>query len=168
MRGSSRHLLTSWDTSCHVIQVLPDFSGYWEPAGPTWEVEFRENFETAGSNGTTSYRFTVTNVRFFVTFFELPEIIRYYYSSHGHAARDHLLFCVALAHWYMGLAFYASYIQDEATPEVIEDVNVLLKNVRASFREGYAASPMWKQFVERSTQSRAGNGSSSSIGPPLN
>ncbi|KAH7938443.1 hypothetical protein HPB49_023606 [Dermacentor silvarum] len=96
-----------------------------------------------------------------------PEVIRYYYSSHGEAARDHVLFCVALAHQYMGLTFYASYIRNEFTPEVIDDVALLVRNVHASFRQGYAASPVWKGFVERSTQWRAANESSSSSGPPL-
>lgn len=157
----------------------------------TWDEQFREYFGTADSHGTSSYRFTVDNVRFLVGFFDLvrelgephvayclgwaavqglsrltkPDIIRYYYSSHGDAARDHLLFCAILAHRYMGLAYYASYIRDEFTPELIDDVTRLVSDVRVSFREGYASSPAWKEFVERSEQSRTENASSK--GPPL-
>ncbi|XP_065311581.1 neprilysin-1-like isoform X2 [Dermacentor albipictus] len=158
-----------------------------------WEVQFRENFEAAVYNGTASQRVTVDNVGFFTTFFDLlrslgeshmayylgwtavqglslltkPEVIRYYYSSYGEAARDHVLLCVGLTHHYTGLTFYASYIRDEVTPEVIDDVALLVRNVHASFRKGYAASPAWKDFVDRSTQPPAANASSSPSGPPL-
>ncbi|XP_077508777.1 uncharacterized protein LOC144120252 [Amblyomma americanum] len=123
-----------------------------------WEEELSTLCNKTGERG--SVQFTIFNVDFFSAFFSLVksegehrmtyyvgwcvvlaasqmannDLLRYSYQSDKEVQTGHVTFCYALSRHYMGLAFYADYINREIVSSAMRGAASMIRNIRDVFR----------------------------------
>ncbi|KAK8780815.1 hypothetical protein V5799_017845 [Amblyomma americanum] len=123
-----------------------------------WEEELSTLCNKTGECG--SVQFTIFNVDFFSAFFSLVksegehrmtyyvgwcvvlaasqmanhDLLRYSYQSDKEVQTGHVTFCYALSRHYMGLAFYADYINREIVSSAMRGAASMIRNIRDVFR----------------------------------